>query len=452
MEQTEPNRVTGVINWVAIIIIALLPFHEFLTTWLGDNFGYLPVFRIWKEILILICSFFIIYLISKKPVLKRWVRSDPLILLIWLYVALTILLGLWAYHNKQVNIKALGDGLIIDLRYFAFFGITAVLTYYSDFLKSHWREAIIIPGVLVLAFGVAQLFLQPNFLSHFGYGAKTIPAYATVNSNKSIVRIQSTLRGPDPLGAYIVVLVPAILIGLRKKYLKALLIALSLIVLYFTYSRSGVVGLVVALVVLAYLEWVKPAWRKTFVIVLASLAVLGLLGVLLLRNNTSVQNVLFHTQTGSVNPSSNAARVSAWESGIRDIIHQPLGGGTGTAGPASVHNNHPARIAENYYLQIGQEIGVIGLAIFVAINIIVGVRLYKRRDDPFSAMLLAIFIGVSVINMTDHAWADDVLSLIWWGLAGIALTPAIIKGSNPKQKVNAKTRNHQLKKVAAARS
>ena len=452
MEQTEPNRVTGVINWVAIIIIALLPFHEFLTTWLGENYGHLTVFRIWKEILILTCSIFIFYLISKNTVLKRWVRSDTLILLIWVYVALTLLLGLWAYNNDHVNLNALGDGLIINLRYFAFFGVTAVLAYYSGFLKSHWREAIIIPGIFVLIFGIAQLFLQPNFLSHFGYGAKTIPAYSTVNANNSIVRIQSTLRGPDPLGAYLVILIPAILIGIKKKYLKTLLIVLSLIVLYFTYSRSGAVGLAVALVILAYLQWVKPNWRKTYLLTLLGLAILGILGVLLLRNNTSVQNVLFHTQNGSTNQSSNAVRVKAWKGGVEDIIHHPLGGGTGTAGPASVHNNHPARIAENYYLQIGQETGVIGLGLFIVINIIVAVRLYKRRDDPFSAMLLASFIGICVINLTAHAWADDALSLIWWGLAGIALTPAIIKGSNPKQKVNAKTRNPHLKKVTSARS
>jgi hypothetical protein len=43
---------------------------------------------------------------------------------------------------------------------------------------------------------------------------------------------------------------------------------------------------------------------------------------------------------------------------------------------------------------------------------------------------LASLIGISVINLVSHAWMDDTLSLLWWGLAGIALAPAIIKGKH----------------------
>ena len=102
-------------------------------------------------------------------------------------------------------------------------------------------------------------------------------------------------------------------------------------------------------------------------------------------------------------------------------MRRPLGAGTGTAGPASVYNDHPARIAENYYIQIGQEAGVIGLALFVAINLLVAGRLWHRRGQLLPDVLLASLIGISLVNLLSHAWTDDTISYVWWGLAGAAL-------------------------------
>ena len=99
----------------------------------------------------------------------------------------------------------------------------------------------------------------------------------------------------------------------------------------------------------------------------------------------------------------------------------------GIAGPASTHNNHPAKIAENFYIQIGQETGVLGLVVFLVINIIVGYRLFLSRADTLSLLLFASLIGISLVNMVSHAWADDTLSLIWWAFAGVALSPKLVK-------------------------
>jgi O-antigen ligase len=105
-----------------------------------------------------------------------------------------------------------------------------------------------------------------------------------------------------------------------------------------------------------------------------------------------------------------------------------------------VRNDHAPRIAENYYLQIGQEVGVAGMAVFAAINILIGKELWKRRQDPLSKILLATLIGLSVVNMLLHAWTDDTLAYLWWGLTGIALAPAILE---PKRKKNGKTKQAQ---------
>jgi len=36
--------------------------------------------------------------------------------------------------------------------------------------------------------------------------------------------------------------------------------------------------------------------------------------------------------------------------------------------------------------------------------------------------LLASLIGLIFVNLVSHAWADDTLAYVWWGLAGIALS------------------------------
>ena len=74
-------------------------------------------------------------------------------------------------------------------------------------------------------------------------------------------------------------------------------------------------------------------------------------------------------------------------------------------------------------MQIAQETGWIGLGLFVLINVGVGYLLWLRRDDPLALSLFASLIGLTFINLLSHAWADDTLAYVWWGLAGIAMAP-----------------------------
>ncbi|HSH18546.1 MAG TPA: hypothetical protein VK978_04110, partial [Candidatus Saccharimonadales bacterium] len=135
------------------------------------------------------------------------------------------------------------------------------------------------------------------------------------------------------------------------------------------------------------------------------------------------QNIFFHTNEHSRSAeSSNAGHVAAVRNGSADMVQAPLGSGTGTAGPASVYNQAPARIAENYYIQIGQEVGVLGLALFLAINVLVVRRLWAlRQSSTLAVVLLASFLGITIINLLMHAWTDDTLAYLWWGFAGAAV-------------------------------
>ncbi|HEX7368184.1 MAG TPA: hypothetical protein VF261_00825, partial [Candidatus Saccharimonadales bacterium] len=158
----------------------------------------------------------------------------------------------------------------------------------------------------------------------------------------------------------------------------------------------------------------------SIVIILAAVAVAFLLA---LRHNATFQDVVLHTNSHSaIAATSDAGHATALENGARDLLREPLGEGPGTAGPASVYNTRrPARDAENYFLQIGQETGWIGLLLFAAINVVVGRALWRRRHQSLALGLLASLVGITAVNMFLPAWTDDTLAYLWWGLAGMAI-------------------------------
>ncbi len=434
MNKTLTPRLVNTVKLTILLILLILPFHEFLTTWLASNFGHTNLFRVWKEALLMLISPIIIYLALINTKLKKWLLKDRAVILILVFAAITIVLGAVGYYQKHVNLSALGAGLVIDLRFFLIFLFTLVVSQYTDFFKKYWRQILIYPALIVILFGIAQLFLPLNFLSHFGYGPNTIPAFQTIDQQLGLHRIQSTLRGANPMGVYLILIAPIFIFFSTRGFIVRLVSSfLTLTALYFTYSRSAYIGLLItAGIIFYYLKFENHAWtvkyRKIFYYVISGIILILLAIFLLLKNISTVNDVLFHSSKNSTSMnSSNAVRFSNLRYNGENFVKHPLGQGVGIAGPASAHNNRPAMIAENFYIQIGQETGVIGLAIFIAINIIVGYRLYLGREDSLALLLFASLIGISFINMVSHAWADDTLSLIWWAFAGVALSPKLLK-------------------------
>jgi O-antigen ligase len=408
-------------------VIILLPFHAFLTVWLSSGVGHYTLLRLWKEVLLLLLFLGCVELLATRDDLRRACRGERLIGLITAYVVFVSLIGFIAYLAGGVSLKAYAYGVLLDTRYLVFFEITWAVTLHDDLLIRFWKQILLIPAGIVSVFAVLQYAVLPiDVLRHFGYRADTIPPVATIDQKVNYHRAQSTLRGPNPLGAYLVLILSALgvlLVRTRQSRLwTTVLYVLSFLALIFTFSRSAWLGTLLAMAVLILLTIRSSRLRKYLLVAAGSFVVVFALVGYGLRNNDQFQNIFFHTNEQSKSAeSSNEGHVSALKNGLGDIVHTPWGSGTGTAGPASVYNKFPPRIAENYYVQIGQEIGVIGLAAFVLINIMVARRLWERRADPLALTLLVSFAGLALVNLLLHAWADDTLAYIWWGLAGAAV-------------------------------
>ncbi len=427
------------LSYIAAFIIILVPFQGLITAWAGSNFGHVDLIRIWKELLMVPLTLGTVYLVYRDKKLLKWFFNSPLVLLILIYTLLQVGLGIWAWQTGRVNSSAYIYALLINVRFFVFFLICLILASRSDWLKLNWEKIILWPAAIVVSFGLLQHFvLKPDFLRHFGYGPRTIPTYQAVDKKPDFIRAQSTLRGANPLGAYLVVILTILsAFWLRQKNKLKLSVAIlaSLIVLYFSYSRSAYLGLIVSGLLLGF--WSIQNRRARQGLIIGSIIGLTLLVTVigLWSKNSVVSNTLFHTSSSSQSlESSNAVRSEAMLDGAKSILKQPFGGGPGTAGPASTRNNRPARIAENYFIQVGQEVGIIGLLLFIAINIYVAKMLWDDRRSDLALIALAALVGLTLVNCLSHAWADDTLAYLYWGLAGIALAPSVIlkTGTKPK--------------------
>lgn len=423
------------LSWVssiALVIILLVPFHAFLTVWGSQLVGHYTALRLWKEVLLVVCAVATLFLVAADRKIRYHTLSRRLVWLALGYIFLNVVWGVIAYFGHDVTLKALGYGLIVNLRFLVFFLVTWAVVLRLARLRVHWQWIVLWPAGLVILFGLLQAFVLPhNFLSYAGYGPDTIAPYETINSNQQYVRIASFLRGANPLGAYLLIpisLLTILLLRGRRLKLYGGLLAGALVVLFFSFSRSAWVGAVLAVSTAVLLSIRSGKAKRIAAIAAGGLVVLVSVIVLIWHNNPRFENLVFHTEDNSrIARSSNDDREAAIRSGASQIVREPLGSGPGTAGPASVYNNHRVRIAENYYVQVAQETGWLGLLIFGLLNIGVGYLLWLRRAHPLALSLFASLIGLAVINLFSHAWTDDTLAYIWWGLAGIAMSPDLNK-------------------------
>jgi hypothetical protein len=420
-----------VLSWAAAVILAILPFHAFLTVWLSSLLGHYTLLRLWKEFLLAAVAGGALYVLAVDKTLRQRIWSLWLTKLIAAYFLLLLVCGFAALSQHTVSGKAMWYGLLVDTRFLAFFLAVLTLASCNKWLSEKWQKLLFIPAIAVAAFAILQFLVLPtDFLSHFGYSQSTIFPYETINHNLNHIRVASTLRGANPLGAYLIIPISVLTASFfRTKKGRSDIIMLGsglVLALIFSFSRSAWLGAALAVLTIAWLAS-SARYRKQLAWSLAGVVIIGAVLAISLRNNLSFENAVFHTDRKStIAVSSNQGHSAAFRSAVKDIYHQPLGAGVGTAGPQSVYNHGSTRIAENYFLQIGQEAGVLGMILFIWICVSVGHLLYSQRKDLLALALLGALVGLSFVNLLSHAWSDDTLAYIFWALAAIALSPVIL--------------------------
>jgi hypothetical protein len=420
-------------NILAAILLAGVPFHAFATVWLASIVGGYTALRLWSATVLAVCMGLLVYWAYRDNLLRHWLRHSLTVRLISLYALIHIVIGYVAFARGDVTGTALAYALLINGRFLAFFIFIGGLMHYSNWLRRTWPVLVLVPAMIVALLAILQYNALPyDFLRHFGYSAQTIEPFETINNNPAYLRVQSTLRGANPLGAYLVIIIGLLAAQWRnftKRVQLGFYIASAGLALVFSFSRSAWIGALCTVVIVCFINLRTRPARLRLLAVIAGIIIFTGVIFISFGNNPALQNALFHTEDNSpVAVSSNDQRQTALRMALDDTVREPLGRGPGTAGPASLHNTgHAGRLAENYYLQLAQEVGWAGLALFGLICLSVAYQLWQRRSGQLALGLLAAFVGITIVNMLSHAWTDDTLAFTWWGLAAVALAPIHIK-------------------------
>ena len=421
-------RLTSLYALLLLVIFGGVVVHAPLTVWLGTIWpDYTPLIKSWKEILMIGAAVIGAVLVTRHK-LWRELGRDWLFRLIIAYAVLHVLLAVLLPRDMWAVLA----GLAIDLRYILFFGVVYVLIRAAP----QWRKQIIYVGligaVVVVGFATLQLFLPKDTLSYIGYSKETIAPYLTVDENPDYIRHSSTLRGPNPLGAYagiVLAMIAALLVrrklALQRKpvlWMTLALAACSAIAVWISYSRSALVAAIIAVTLVLAVTVLRRMSRRGWVIA-------GMVGVILLgslvaaRESSFVANVILHENpTTGADISSNEGHMESLVFGLTRMAMQPFGAGVGSTGSATLYDDQAGgTIIENQYLYIAHEAGWLGLGLFLTLFTIIMYRLWRARSDWLALGAFASGIGMALIGLLLPVWVDDTVAIVWWALAATAL-------------------------------
>ena len=407
------------------VILILMPFHAFLSTWGGTAIGPLELWKSWKELLLIVSVLLVIAWIISKPEVLKLICRDPLVITITAYVLLTLVLaGAFLEQNGRDATLA---GLAMNLRYLAVASLAYLLFRFGRssprwIVRGAW--CVLIVGVFVALLGLLQVLILPNnALEAFGYNKDTtIAPVSTIDNDPDFLRAFATLRGPNDFGAFLILPILFTIANLRRfpKWVSATTLTFLVVALLASGSRSALLGALVAVLIYVAIQNRARLSTRIIALVLGSVVLLGVGTVYAATQSATLQRFVFKSSPGdsSLLEGSTANHLTAKIQGVERFVSNPLGCGPGCAGPASYYGDNP-KISENYLIQIGEETGYLGLTLFLCIVVLTANKLYvAARMKQLSQVLLAALGGYAVIGMLLHVWTDDPLSITWWLLAG----------------------------------
>ena len=216
---------------------------------------------------------------------------------------------------------------------------------------------------------------------------------------------------------------------LWPRWLTALMLLTATLALYLTYSRSALLGLVTSVGVLALLKYRK-------------LIPLGLVGLLLLLFLPQTQEYMARFYEGIMGQDlATQMRFGEYKDALILINRYPLFG----VGFTGVPDIDIYLGVSMLYLTIAQNMGVIGLLIFLAIMVGFFAMLLRSWRQGYDAGLEAILLGLTgavagalVSGIFDHYWFNMTyphMTVLLWLYVGLGVATMLIHGGSDRDDV-----------------
>jgi hypothetical protein len=237
------------------------------------------------------------------------------------------------------------------------------------------------------------------------------------------VRVGSVFANPLTLGFYLVLpLAVAIERTVRSGLRSGAGVMLAIIgtAIILTQTRAAIV----AAVIVAFFA-LRPAagrgsgrrWQFGMILAVLIIFALPIAGVSGLSQRAA--------KTTSGSEKSATDHVDSLRNGFDSVVAHPFGQGLGTsAGIGQRYQVQDATITENYYLQVGVEMGILGLGIFVALTLAMLRRLNraaKAVPDLGISAVRGAAVGLAVGAFFLHTWIDFAVAWTLWSLAGASI-------------------------------
>lgn len=431
----------------------------------GPGHAPLSQFALWKEGLLgLILLLAFIELLQTR----KWWKVDMVDILILLLLVLGFGVSIF---NAQFSMLNVVFGFRYDFIPLIAFGILRRVEW-SDLWLQKSKSVLLVVGSIIAGYGIISFFLSAEFFQWLGYSnlhSLYIPngplAPFQLIGETGLRRIQSTMSGPNQLGLWLLIPLAIVASSLKlqasskKKNVQLVSCSLCLVLaLFLTFSRAAWIGAFV-LSVITLSPVVARMPRKVMVSLSAAIVVLAVAAV------TAFPSVILRF-------SSTKGHIEGPIQAVQKMIAHPLGLGLGTAGPASNRvsdacvllnegddpawaHAHPNLcvfvgdtqvqpidrycscpfLPENWYLQIGVEMGWAGLVLYLTL---MGVVFYRLRSvagwqvgrlhvqhiQPATCNICLSFVALSTAALFLHAFEDSATAYTLWLLIAALLPVA----------------------------
>jgi len=337
------------------LFLAILPIQPLLKTLIDNNLELSNIENIllygWKEFFI--CSLFL-FLVVKILATKEKIMinsTDYLIGLIFMLILFSFIL-----FGSDIN------QLIFGIKYSSLFLLLYISTRFVNLNKKETINLIrffFLTVVIVLILSLIQIILPTNTLAQIGYtnfndwqpnlGLQAFQEAGSFN------RVFGSLSGPNQLGIYLVFTLLTFL-GLNRTNIldfkidiKSFFLILGILLIILTFSRSAWLALIVGLIIYYYLN------KENYSLKIRRIISIGFILILL------ISSLLVFTDNGILLRHTDQTRINQLGQSFELLLDNPLGLGIGQVGPAAQwlkDSTNQALISENFYLQIGLELGV----------------------------------------------------------------------------------------------
>lgn len=420
--QTVANKLPRILSWTLLGILCVMPVWVFVAVWMGHLVGHYDIWRALPSIIIFAVAIVAVTsaLIWQRQLLVKFLRDKItlLILIFGLMILISVVIGEATWRAKLA-------GLAMDGRFLLAFLASRWLALTEPKL---WRsfldfvpKFLMVTGVALSVLGLVQITLMPKeFLTMFGYSLDGVAPYVSIDHGETL-RAFATMAGPNNYANYLMItfLAAVFMVGRGNgKWRRFAMLSLPVIAVGLVASSSRAAWLATVLSVVMYFVLNYKISRKVVIGSVAGIAAVGLIGLALFEIPLFRENIL-HIRDGrnSSIVTSNDAHLDALTDGVDQIIDEPLGCGVGCAGPASYYSVQGI-VSENYYLQIAQEYGLIGVILFVWMLSLIFIRLRRDRTNHLAQVWLAAGIGLAFAALLAHTFTDESVALTWFIVAG----------------------------------